>query len=121
MSECYKCGATEGLSKRGKTVLICKPCRREEYRRYKQKKPVERKLAAPIERKPVQAILPKCFRCGTTKDVEQNQRIVSTKKYQCFKCSIKLRYKLILPNPPASKQWMEMAEASKRLILERRT
>lgn len=114
MSECYKCGATEELSKRGKTVMICKPCRREQYRQYKQNKPVER---TPVKVEPLR----KCFRCGTTKDIEENNRIISTKRYQCFKCSIKLRYKLILPKPLVSKQWLERAEASKRLILERRT
>jgi len=36
MSErkCYKCGTDKELSKRGKTVMICKPCRRAQYHNY---------------------------------------------------------------------------------------
>lgn len=62
-----------------------------------------------------------CFKCGTTEDVEDNQMRQNKKRYECFKCSIKLRYKLTLPYYPVDKEWIEKAKASHKLILERRT
>jgi hypothetical protein len=63
----------------------------------------------------------KCYKCGSTKDLGDKTMWDKNKRLECFKCSIKLKNNITLPASPVSKQWMEMAEASKRLILERRT
>lgn len=61
-----------------------------------------------------------CYKCGATENIEDS-RLWKKKRYECFKCSIKLRYKLTLPYYPVDKEWVERAKASHKLILERRT
>lgn len=118
MSKCYKCGTDKELSKRGKTVMICKSCRREQYYKYKG--------IDPPERRPVRVVLPrkvihKCYKCGTVEDIESNKSRINSKRYECFKCSVRLSHNLSLPNLPATPEWMARAKASHQLILERRT
>lgn len=118
MSKCYKCGATEELSKRGKTVMICKPCRRAQYYKYKGiDPPVQRPVRVELPRK----IIHKCYKCKTIENIEANKSRISSKRYECFKCSVRLTHNLSLPRQVATPEWMARAKASHQLILERRT
>lgn len=60
-----------------------------------------------------------CYKCGTTEDLDDNWEWDKKKKQECFKCSIKLRYNLKLPFPKVNKDWLDMAKASQKRILER--
>lgn len=117
MEKCYKCGTTEELSKRGKTVMICKPCRREQHRAYRTlKNPVVEKNTF-VEPKPVKKHV--CSSCGSDKNVSSNELRNYRFKWRCDRCTSKVTTNILVPTYGIDPEWTEKALLTVRRISAR--
>lgn len=114
---CYKCGTDKELSKRGKTVMICKPCRREQYRAYKASKDLKEGKHTFNKPKPVRKHV--CSSCGSDKDVSSNELRNYRFKWKCEKCINKINTNFLVPTYGIDPEWRELAMNTARRISAR--